>query len=1013
MALTSYNDGNLETQRQSYNTFFEIGYSIRRRAPRYIISLAILAVLLPGTPLFWLAMALSLYVVDTNRNLRMQDPFGKGKGPYLKRMPGRKKMVEEWSVLSTPQHRGGNGIWPMGNNYYTNEEVVAADALVRSHMVLSGTTGSGKTVTMTSAFAYTSFVASSGMCMIDGKADPKTWFDLFAMAVAAGRADDFLVLNFVVGAAQQAEYSFYSKEQRELWEEFRAVESNTFNIFGTGNSDTLFEIGASLLGSEASGENKMWVERAEALLRSLLKGLTDLRDKGRIKISVKSLQEFMSLEKLSELENDPDIEKTAREQISAVLNEIPGYRDAMSIDDPQQRSMALADQPSKQFGFLLMQFSALFAMLIGTYGHIANVQYSDIYFPDIVYGRRILLCQLPALEKSPNTMSQLGRMALSGIKSALSQSISGTLTGRKADIVDRRPTNSLRAMLLIYDEAGSYLQAGTADVASQARSLGVFNIFSGQEWASFKSATELEAQRIISNSGLKVVLKTEDKETCDEFINAVGETQILRSGGRRNENGRWVEDQRQLEKVPRVTNSQIANLAEGQAFLKWRDTLVPLRMPHVEPKAVVSAQRNDLVPIPGSMVSDRDKLRQHRVITEAIIEETKPPLNLVAECRTGLDNSNDEAESDSWRLMERLVRYAHEHQVILPWEESPPPQGRLHAGEMYALEPERGARALEYMLLYSTEEHDLLKRARAIVDTGRPATPPYNPQEMALEYPDDDDSSDDEDSATPDDLDEVSRRVDSLMGLGDDDDLIEDADEDSDTDSDDEKDTQEEGNTHGTDAEDESDAEGDIEDQPINTGAIHTNALDLFFTPQTPTTDLPAQAVAAEYNEKPASNSQDENEEQHETKEPADTEQYPGNEPEQDNLDTDEGVSIAAVESHMSAAASFEDAYDNDDEYENDDDYEYEDADDPVRQHEDNEADTPSVNKPHESDSNTTTTDEDTQPDQATPSTTEAPADSKHAPTGDVTNESIKNALDLIDESQPKLKSRKPLSDLD
>lgn len=762
MALTSYNDGNLETQRQAYNTFFEIGYAIRRKSPRYILALGALAVALPGTPIFWLIAALSLYVVDTNRRLRMQDPFGKGKGPYIKRVPGAKKMIEEWSVISTPQHRGGKGIWPMGNNFYTNEEVVAEDSIVRTHMVLSGTTGSGKTVTMTSAFAYTAFVSSSGMCMIDGKADPKTWFDLFAMAQAAGRADDFLVLNFVVGAAQQAEYSFYSKEQRDLWEEFRAVESNTFNIFGSGNSDTLFEIGASLLGSEASGENKMWVERAEALLRSQLKALTDLRDKGRIKISVKSLQEYMSLEKLSELENDPDIEETAREQISAVLNEIPGYRDAMQIDDPQQRSMALADQPSKQFGFLLMQFSALFAMLIGTYGHIANVQYSDIYFPDIVYGRRILLCQLPALEKSPNTMSQLGRMALSGIKSALSQSISGRLTGRKADIVDRRPTNSLRAMLLIYDEAGSYLQAGTADVASQARSLGVFNIFSGQEWASFKSATDLEAQRIISNSGLKIVLKTEDKETCDEFINAVGETQILRSGGRRLEKGRWVEDSRQLEKVPRITNSQIANLAEGQAYLKWRDTLVPLRMPHVEPPPALRAQRNDLVPIPGSMVSDRDKMREHRSITETILDEAKPPLNLVAECRAGIESANNEAEKDAWLLMEKLIRYAHSHQVILPWEENPPPQGKLHASEIYALEPVKGARALEYLLLYSTEQHPLLARARAIVETGRPSTPPYNPQELAL------DSSLDieEESSTTDDINDLdlNDRVSELLG---------------------------------------------------------------------------------------------------------------------------------------------------------------------------------------------------------------------------------------------------------
>lgn len=743
MALTSYNDGGRETQRQAYDAWFEAGYSIRRHMPKYLVGMAAFSVILPGTPITWLLVALFFYIIDSDRRLRMEDPFGRGKGPYIKRLPGAKKSVEEWSVLSTPQHRGGDGIWPMGNNYVTNEEVIASDNIVRTHMVLSGTTGSGKTVTMTSAYAYTAFVSGSGMVMIDGKADPKTWFDLYAMAVAAGRADDFLVLNFVVGASQQATYSLYTDSERALWEEFRAVESNTFNLFGTGNSDTLFEIGSALLGSEASGENKMWVERAEALLRSLLKGMVDLRDKGRIKISVKSLQEYMSLEKLTELENDPDIDKSARDQISAVLNEIPGYRDAMAIEDPQQRSMALADQPSKQFGFLLMQFSALYAMLIGTYGHIATVQYSDIFFPDVVRSRRILLCQLPALEKSPNSMSQLGRMVLSGVKSALSQSISGTLTGKKSEIVDRRPTNSLRALLLIYDEAGSYLQAGTADVASQSRSLGVFNIFSGQEWVSFKSAGDIEAQRIISNSGLKVILKTEDKETCDEFINAVGETHILKSGGKRLDNGKWVEDQRTLEKVPRITTTQIANLAEGQAFMKWRSTMVPLRMPHVDPPSVEKAQRNDLVPIPGSMPTDREQMRDKREVTESILNEAKPALNLVGLCRSFREEAQD-AERDSWVLMEKLVRYAYEHQVIIPWEENPPPAGRLDCSEIHALKPVKGAMALHYLLHRSSETHEDLEKARRIVTNGRPSRPPYNPQEESLTQHDQPDTTDSE-----------------------------------------------------------------------------------------------------------------------------------------------------------------------------------------------------------------------------------------------------------------------------
>lgn len=683
MALTSYNDQR-ETHRSAYKPGFERLYQIRRHIHLYILPLIPMCVALPALWWLWLAAILFLLAVDTDTSLRMQDPFGRGKGPYLKKNARSESgQIEEWSAISTPEHRGGDGIWPLGNNMYTREEVWASDDYVRTHAVLSGTTGSGKTVTMCSTFIYVAMVANSGVVMIDGKADPKTWFDLYAAAVATDRTDDLLVLNFVVGATQPAEFSFMAEAEKELWEEFQAVESNTFNAFGTGTADTLFEIGSALLGADATGDNKMWVERAEALLRSMLKALVEKRDQGQLKISIATIQQYMSLERLSELESDTSISESARHQVGAVLNEIAGYRDAMRVEDPQKRAQLLADQPSKQFTFLHMQFGALFAMLVGTYGHIANVEYSDIWTPDVISNRRILLVMLPALEKAPTSLAQLGRMATSAIKSALSQSISGSLTGRKADLVDRRPTNSLRAMVLIYDEAASYIQSGTADVASQSRSLGAFNIFSSQEWASFKNAGEIEATRIISNTGLKIVLKNEDQETAKQFGDALGDTPVLRTGGKRTENGKLVETERRLEMVPRVTFQQMMNLAEGQAFLKWRDTLLHIRMPFVQVPPVTRAQRNDMVPMPGAMASDRVRYRQRKNYSDSITSSALPPLNLIGTLM-GMSENADEELKKELMLFEKLTRAAHSHQVVIPWEEKAPPLGNIqHAMIMH------------------------------------------------------------------------------------------------------------------------------------------------------------------------------------------------------------------------------------------------------------------------------------------------------------------------------------------
>lgn len=731
MALTSYNDSR-ETLRQSYGGVFMFLYGLRRNIHFAILALIPLVAAAPALWWLWLPVMMFLYITDTDQHLRIQDRFGRGRGPYLKKKAGLKYgQFEEWSVISTPKHRGGDGIWPLGNNMFTQEEIWASDDYVRTHAVLSGTTGSGKTVTMSSTFIFVAMVADSGVIMIDGKADPKTWFDLYGMAVAAGRADDFLVLNFVVGASQEAEFAFSSSSEKELWEEFQSIESNTFNIFGTGTADTLFEIGSGLLGDEASGDNKMWVERAQALLRSMLKALVDLRDLGQLKISIATLQEYMSLEKLSELENNPDISEIARQQVGAVLNEIAGYRDAMKVEDPQRRAALLADQPSKQFAFLHMQFGALYAMLIGTYGHIANVEYSDIYTPDVIRARRILLVMLPALEKAPTSLAQLGRMATSAIKSALAQNISGSLTGRKSDLVDRRPTNSIRAMVLIYDEAASYIQAGTADVASQSRSLGAFNIFSSQEWSSFKQAGEIEATRLISNSGLKIVLKNEDKETADHFMNAVGEATVLRSGGKRWEKGKLIETERRLETVPRVTFQEMMNLAEGQAYIKWRDTMILVRMPFVPVKAVVKAQRNDLVPIPGSMPNDRARMRRQKAIAKGVEDTKLPPLNLIEallECKEQEEN----AETESiYPLFEMITRTLYKKQVVIPWESNAPPKGKVQVKHIYKFQADTMAEDLMWALQRTDDER--LQPLKTLPDT--PETRfiiPFLPHEQGL-----------------------------------------------------------------------------------------------------------------------------------------------------------------------------------------------------------------------------------------------------------------------------------------
>ncbi|MBE0506072.1 MAG: type IV secretion system DNA-binding domain-containing protein [Marinospirillum sp.] len=630
MARESLKD-NAETYRSAYSTAYQIGLNVRRYLHIYFWTLAAFMVLLPQYPILWTLLTIVTAIIGTNRNIRDESGFGRGRGPYLKPVSNAKKMFvdEEWHIIDAPPDKGGDGDWAFGNNRFTMEEVYANDDKARRHILLFGTTGSGKTVSLM-GLMYQAIVSGSGLIFVDGKSDPKTWFELYACAALCGRVEDLLVLNFVVGATADVEFAFDLNEEREEWEEFRAIESNTYNLFGTGTADTLFELGTALLGNEGGGgDNKMWQDRAEALLRTLMKALCALRDEGWIQTSVQALRDHMVLEKLEALEKDDRVPEFARDQIKGYLDELPGFRDAAKEKDPGKR-VQLMEQPNKQHGFLTMQFTGLFAMLTGTYAHVCDVTYSDINFPDVVYNRRILMVMLPALEKSPSSLSSLGRMAVAGIKSALSQAISGRLSGSKKSIVDRRPTNAPRALLCIMDEYGSYAVEGFGDVVAQARSLGVSAIFAGQEYAGFKKAGDNEAQRILSNTGIKIFLKNEDWETADVASKRLGEIEVLKTTGKTtNQQGREINSDPSYQSVARLSVSDLSNLSEGQGILIYNNFYVPIAMPYVKIPETKNAQRMDMVPLPGSIFPDRAKARSDRLEIIKEMEQSSLPINVI------------------------------------------------------------------------------------------------------------------------------------------------------------------------------------------------------------------------------------------------------------------------------------------------------------------------------------------------------------------------------------------------
>ena len=111
--------------------------------------------------------------------------------------------------------------------------------MMRTHALIFGSTGSGKTVALTS-ISYNALVQGSGFIYVDGKGDNSLYANLFSMVRYMGREDDMLLINFMTGARD-----IIGPQEKRI--------SNTMNPFATGSSGMLSNLIAGMMESGGSG----------------------------------------------------------------------------------------------------------------------------------------------------------------------------------------------------------------------------------------------------------------------------------------------------------------------------------------------------------------------------------------------------------------------------------------------------------------------------------------------------------------------------------------------------------------------------------------------------------------------------------------------------------------------------------------------------------------------------------------------------------------------------------------
>ncbi len=550
-----------------------------------LVSCAAIGILIPAVTDLILIIGIIIFIIAL---------FSKASLPF--RMPMSSRLLD----YNDPNPANGKpkpagGIAFFGNDLRTNEELWFSNDDMRTHALIFGSTGSGKTELLL-GIAYNAFVQGSGFIYVDGKGDNSLFAKVYSMARFSGREDDLLLINFMTGARD-----VIGAQKNRL--------SNTMNPFAVGSADMLSQLVVSLMdsGKQGGGNDDMWKGRAISFVEALMRCLTYMRDQGHILLDANSIRKYFVLPKLESIVLDrkfpiddryvdmSDAPLIAIDPLSNYLDTLPGFQPAKKY---KQSGECL-----EQHGFITMQLTRTFNSLADTYGHIIRTNLAEVDFHDVILNRRILVVLLPALEKAPAELANLGKLIVASLKAMMAAGLGSQVEGSYSDVIERKPTNCETPYLCILDEYGYYAVDGFAVVPAQARSLGFSAVFAGQDLPAFQKASKEEAASIGANTNIKICMKLEDPtDTLEFFVKTAGEAYVTVTGGFQtkpsNFSNNYLDNQSAtVEKRNRIELLDLKDQMPGEFHIFFKSKIIRGRAFFVNPPKVARLQLNQFLKV--------------------------------------------------------------------------------------------------------------------------------------------------------------------------------------------------------------------------------------------------------------------------------------------------------------------------------------------------------------------------------------------------------------------------------
>jgi len=512
--------------------------------------------------------------------------------------------------------------------------IIVEDKQMLTHMFVIGTTGAGKTTFLTNILEQV--LQLGGGCMaVDGKGDQTVYEAFYNTAIDCGREDDFFVINYnvpeesntlsllskgnadeisdIIGnmLEQGGDNAFWSGRALSMMKGLLSIliplkdagllftpdgekaEILTFSLLQKWIADVnikrLFftvKVANKIINSTyryySNGINTFEEEPMQYLHGSNSKGEISDEDEGyeyfetekdRLKLPFGE-EDYKKFRKLTYEKNEQIYKGIDISRLESYLTSV-----YFSIEDEFSE---ITESSSKQHGNSFLMWNEALDLIGGRFGKIFDTKFPEIDMQDVVSNGRILYILLPALKVDPRTLSVLGKIILGFFKQSVSVLLGNKISGT---VEERYRSFAIRPRVpfwAVMDEYGAYAVEGFDNVLAQARSLRVSVAILVQEIASLKKASEIEAQRLLGNTGLKIILKLEEQKSVQEVIEFVGKTEVAFVGtGRVSDNL----DERNLNIDTRdiLTTQMLKSMGAGHSYIMWAGKVVPALVRYYEP----------------------------------------------------------------------------------------------------------------------------------------------------------------------------------------------------------------------------------------------------------------------------------------------------------------------------------------------------------------------------------------------------------------------------------------------